>query len=127
MADSILLNSVALSGTYDSLPLDIDSNILSTLIIGGLTVVKSADKAVWVSGVLTYTITVENLASEDYVTPTLTDTLDISQVSFVANSVMVNGTTETYTYNSTTGLLTVVLPTIEVSDTLTVTFQVEMV
>jgi len=127
MADSVLLNSVALNGTYDSLPLDVDSNILSTLIISGLTVTKSSDRAVWLSGNLTYTITVDNQADEDYATPTLTDTIDITQVALVENSVMVGGVVTAYTYDDLTGLLTVVLPTIETGETLEVTFQVEMV
>ncbi|MCL2255981.1 MAG: hypothetical protein FWC11_03885 [Firmicutes bacterium] len=127
MADSILFNKVLVSGTYDSLPLGVDSNELNTTIVSGLTAVKSASVSVWASGYLTYTITIDNQADEDFVTPTLTDILDITQIKLVANSVEVDGIITTYTYVGLTGLLTIVLPTIEQGETMIITFQVEMV
>lgn len=127
MANSILLNQALISGNYSGLPLDVDSNLLSTTIVNGLTVVKTADMAVWASGYLTYTITIDNQSSEDYVTPTLTDTLDILQITLVANSVTVGGSVAVYTFDSLTGLLTVVLPTVADTDLLEITYQVQMV
>jgi len=127
MADSILLNQVFVDGTYDSLPLGVDTNALSTLIVTGIVATKSADKAVWVDGELTFSIVIDNQADEDFVTPTLTDVLDITLIKLVDNSVEVGGVVSAYTYNDLTGLLTVVLPTIEAGDDLTITFKVEMI
>ncbi|MCL2176945.1 MAG: hypothetical protein FWB72_03215 [Firmicutes bacterium] len=127
MANAILLNKAVVDGTYTSLPLEIDSNILSTTIVAGLTVVKTASALIWVGGNLTYTVTISNLTDEDFVTPTLTDTLDITQIDLVANTVKIDGVTSAYTYSSVTGLLTVVLPTVVSGATTVVTFDVELV
>ncbi|MCL2234682.1 MAG: hypothetical protein FWC02_03285 [Firmicutes bacterium] len=125
MADLILENVAGLAGTYDSLPLSLDTNALSTTLVPGLAATKSASVSVWASGYLTYTITIDNQADEDFVAPTLTDLLDVLKISLVSNSVKVDGSTTAYTYIA--GLLTVVLPTIVKGATTVVTFQVEMV
>ena len=127
MADSILLNKALLNGSYDSSAVELDSNILSTTIVTGLTVTKSASADIWLNGYLTYTVTIANDADEDFVDPIMTDTLDITQIALVDNSVKINGVTAAYTYDSETGLLTVEIPTVTAGTSATVTFQVQMI
>ena len=127
MADTTLLNQALLNGHYDGDPLELESNIVSTTLIHGLTAVKAADKGVWLSGDLTYTITVTNHADHSFTTPVFTDTLDITQIRLVANSVEINGTPTVYTYNAVTGLLTVTVPTIAANATVVISFKVEKV
>lgn len=76
-------------------------------------------------GVLTYTIEVENKALESYTSPIITDILDISLVSFVNDSVTIDGTKaeeSKYTYNDADGTLTINIPDIIASGKCVVTF-----
>ena len=122
-----LSNTVTVLGNYNEIPTSISSQALVVAMIDGLTVTKTADKMVWADGVLTYTIEVENKALESYTSPIITDVLDISLVSFVNDSVTIDGTKaeeSKYTYNDADGTLTINIPDIIASGKCVVTFQV---
>ena len=127
MANITLSNQAKVNGFYNTEPMELESNILETTLVSGLTVVKSADQEIWVSGELTYTVTVTNDAEAHFSAPTFTDILDITQIKLVADSVEVNGNPTTYTYNSATGLLTVILSTITTETSTIITFKVERI
>ena len=113
MADTTLSNIANVTGNYDSIPTTLTSEAVITQIISGLTILKTADKQNWASGTLTYTVTISNTSDNSFETPTFTDTLDPVLIKLVENSVKVNGTDANYTYDDTTGLLTIELETIE--------------
>ena len=74
-----------------------------------------------------YTLTINNTTGQTYTSPVITDTLDTTLVTFVPDSVTINGSTATssqYTYNNSNGLLTVNLSDIATGGTATVTFKV---
>ena len=122
-----LSNTVTVLGNYNEIPTSISSQALVVAMIDGLTVTKTADKMVWADGVLTYTIEVDNKALESYTSPIITDILDISLVSFVNDSVTIDGTKaeeSKYTYNDADGTLTINIPDIIASGKCVVTFQV---
>lgn len=122
-----LSNTVTVLGNYNEIPTSISSQALVVAMIDGLTVTKKADKMVWADGVLTYTIEVDNKALESYTSPIITDILDISLVSFVNDSVTIDGTKaeeSKYTYNDADGTLTINIPDIIASGKCVVTFQV---
>ena len=125
MADVNLSNSASVTGTYDSDPLTLESNAVVTSILKGLTIRKDVDKQKWATGPLTYTITVENNADNEFENTTLVDILDPNLISLVANSVQVNSTTTQYTYEEDTGKLSINLGTIAVGDTSVITFRVQ--
>lgn len=122
-----LSNTVTVLGNYNEIPTSISSQALVVAMIDGLTVTKKADKMVCADEVLTYTIEVENKALESYTSPIITDILDISLVSFVNDSVTIDGTKaeeSKYTYNDADGTLTINIPDIIASGKCVVTFQV---
>jgi uncharacterized repeat protein (TIGR01451 family) len=125
MADVALTNRATANGTYNSVATEIVSSNVVTQMISDLTITKTADKTIWTTGVLTYTITIYNNASYPYESPVVTDILDTSKVSLVSNSITINGRTETYSYDSQTGLLSIDTPTLTVGNQTVITFQVQ--
>lgn len=122
-----LSNTVTVLGNYNEIPTSISSQALVVAMIDGLTVTKTVDKMVWADGVLTYTIEVDNKALESYTSPTITDVLDISLISFENDSVTIDGAKaeeSKYTYNDADGTLTISIPDIAASGKCVVTFQV---
>lgn len=126
--ENILNNTVTALGNYNNIPTSITSLASVVTMISGLTITKSADKEVWADGLLTYTIVLDNEATESYTSPVITDIIDTSLVSFVDGSVTIDGTTATsseYTYVEDTGTLTITLTDIAPSSKKTITFQVK--
>lgn len=123
-----LSNTATVLGQYNSIPTSISSQALVVTMIDGLTVTKTADKMIWADGVLTYTVLVDNKATESYTSPVITDILNTTLVSFVAGSVTIDGAKAEegkYNYNEDTGTLTIDLEDIAPSSSSTITFQVE--
>lgn len=123
-----LSNTVSATGDYNSIATSITSNVLVVSMIDGLTITKSADKMVWADGLLTYTITINNKTDQTYSNIKVSDTLDISLVSFVDSSIYVNGSKiedSKYTYVEGSGLLTIDVDDIAPSGESTITFQVK--
>ena len=127
MADVKLSNIANVVGTYDSVPTTLTSEAVITDLIAGLTIVKTADKQNWASGNLTYTVTVTNNAENAFETPTFTDILDPTLIKLVEDTVTVNDKTAEYTYNPTSGELSITLETIATSASSVITFQVQKV
>jgi len=122
-----LSNTATVLGNYNSIPTEISTQALVVTMITGLTVTKTADKMIWSEGNLTYTIVINNEADEDYTSPVITDMLDTSLITFVEESVTVDGVkldTTKYTWDSSTGKLTINLEDVSVNTKKTVTFQV---
>lgn len=125
--DSSLSNTANVVGTYNSLPTSITSDAVVVALINNITITKTADKSSWGTGPLTYTITVDNKETESFENPVITDTIDTSLVTFVEDSVMIDGVKaeeSEYNYDSDTHTLTVNLKTIEGGNSSKVTFQV---
>ncbi len=122
-----LSNTVSVLGNYNNIPTEISSEAVVVSMIDGLTVTKTADKMVWADGLLTYTIVINNKADLSYTTPVITDILDTTKVGFVNESVTINGVkaeTSKYTYEESTGKLTITLDDITATGSTTITFQV---
>lgn len=128
MAD-ILENKIEINGTYgdEATPVTFSSNTVTTTIVRGLTVTKSADKQSWVDGLLTYTITINNSSGAKLASGTVMDQLNTTLVNFNTESgVTINGeATSNYTYSG--GVLSVTLPEIADSSTTTIVFKVSLV
>lgn len=123
-----LNNTATVLGNYNSIPTEISTQVLVVTMLKGLTATKTADKMIWSDGVLTYTIVVSNNTDYDYVGPVVTDILDISLISLVDDSVTVDGvkiSTPQYTWDSSSGKLSISLTDIEAKGLKTITFQVE--
>ena len=125
MASVKLSNIASVVGDYDSVPTTLTSEAIITEMIAGLTIVKTADKQNWATGNLTYTVTITNNADSPFESPKFTDTLDPTLITLVENTVQVNGSTAEYTYDPTTGVLTIQLETIATTENAVVTFQVQ--
>ena len=126
--DKELTNIATATGTYNNLPTSMTSDTSAVALIEGLTITKTADQTSWVNGPLTYTITIDNQATETYATPVITDIIDTTLVSFVPDSVYIDGTkaeTSHYNYDEDTHTLTVTLTDIPATSNKTVTFQVK--
>lgn len=122
-----LSNTVSVLGNYNNIPTEINSEAVVVSMIDGLTVTKTADKMVWADGLLTYTIVINNKADLSYTTPVITDILDTTKVGFVNESVTIGGVkveTSKYTYEESSGTLTITLDDIEATGSTTITFQV---
>lgn len=122
-----LSNTVSALGSYNSIPTSITSEAVLVTMISGLTITKTADKPVWADGALTYTIKVDNQASETYTAPVVTDILNGTLVSFVNDSVTIDGvkaTSSEYSFESSTNTLTITLTDIPAGGSKTITFQV---
>ena len=122
-----LSNIVSVLGNYNNIPTEINSEAVVVSMIDGLTVTKTADKMVWADGLLTYTIVINNKADLSYITPVITDILDTTKVGFVNESVTIDGVkveNSKYTYEESTGTLTITLDDIEATGSTTITFQV---
>lgn len=126
---AILENQAKLNGAFgvDECPIDFSSNLVSTTIISNLTATKTADKKCWVDGPLTYTITIENYSGDIVSGLLLTDYLDPALVTLDGpNAVFIDGVlADTYTF--TAGTLSLPLPPLADSGTVTVTFRVVQV
>ncbi len=122
-----LLNTASAVGTYNGLPTEITSEAVAVQIIDGLTITKTADKESWGNGLLTYTISIQNTASESYVAPIVTDVIDTTLVNFVPDSVYIDDVkadNTQFNYNDTTHTLTINLGDITSESSKKITFQV---
>lgn len=125
MAETNLTNKADIEATYGDtgMPISFSSNDVTTKIIDGITVTKSADKTYWVDGPLTYTIVVANNSGSTLSDGTLTDSLDAAVLFDQTYGVYLNNS-KTTDFNYAAPTLTVNLPTLNNADTATIKFQV---
>ena len=103
---------------------DVDTAITEAVtvqLVDGLDMTLEADRTHWINGSLKYTATISNISGVDYTTPNLTFTLSPSVVTFVADSVKINGVDAIEgsgigEYENSDGKLIVHLNTIEDGD-----------
>lgn len=122
-----LTNTATVLGNYNSVPTEISTTALVVTMLSGLTVTKSADKPVWSEGNLTYTIEINNATTESYTNPVITDILNPTLITLVKGSIKVDSTIleeSNYTFEDSTGKLTITLPDITSQSKKTVTFEV---
>lgn len=122
-----LTNTATVLGNYNSVPTEISTTALVVTMLSGLTVTKSADKPVWSEGNLTYTIEINNATTESYTSPVITDILNPTLIILVKGSIKVDSTPleeSNYTFEDSTGKLTITLPDITSQSKKTVTFEV---
>lgn len=125
MADT-LNNTVSAVGNYNSIPTSITSAASVVTMVSGLTIVKEADKEVWVNGNLTYTITVTNNTDTDYTDITITDVLDETLIKFVQDSVTIDDqTSNNYQYDDASHTLTITLGDVASTNSKKASFEVE--
>lgn len=99
----------------------INSNTVSTLLLLAPTILKAVDKLTASIGeILTYTITITNLALNALTNLPLTDVIP-QGATYQANSFNVNGTAATPTVTNNT--LTYTIPSIPAAGTAVITFQ----
>jgi len=123
----LVTNTAQIDGVYKTLPATLTTEEVTTQMVSGLTVTKTADKQMWASGNLTYTIVVKNDAGDTFSNIEVTDVLDITKIALVANTVQLDGKTVTYTYTAATGTLSVKIPDLADDKSGTITFQVSKV
>lgn len=123
-----LVNSATVLGNYNDIPTEISTQALVVTMLTGLTVTKSADKGVWADGTLTYTLEVDNQTDVVYTNPVITDILNPDLITLVQNSVKIDNVlvgSGDYTFDDSTGKLTINLPSIDAKTQKVVTFDVE--
>lgn len=123
-----LINSATVLGNYNDIPTEISTQALVVTMLTGLTVTKSADKVVWADGTLTYTLEVDNQTDVVYTNPVITDILNPDLITLVQNSVKIDNVlvgSGDYTFDDSTGKLTINLPSIDAKTQKVVTFDVE--
>lgn len=120
-----LTNSASVEGTLnDQSPISLTSNLVTTMIVDGLTITKKADKDFWAGGELLYTIVVTNNSGSTLSDGEITDILDTSMVALDGSyGVKLNGV-DTSNYKYDNGILTVDLPELEDGMSATIKFQV---
>lgn len=120
-----LKNTVSATGTYNNIPTEITSDVVLVTMLSGLTITKTADKTIWADDYLTYTITITNNTSQTYATPIVKDVVDTNLVTFVNESVTMDGAkAETSEYSFEGNTLTINLKDLAPNGTSTITFQV---
>lgn len=124
MADLQLTSSAKATGLYDTASVEALSSVVTVTLINGLTLTYAVDKTVWTgSGVLNYTLTVDNTAEHDFEDPVIETVAFDSAVTIVTDSVEVDGTPTVYTF--TGGVLSVTIPTVTMTNSSVITFQMQ--
>lgn len=125
--EQTLTNVVTAVGNYNEIPTSITSTASVVTMISGLTITKTADKTTWADGNLTYTIVINNKSENPYAAPKITDVLDENLITFVADSVTIDGakaSSSSYEFDEASNTLTITLEDIGPSTSKTVTFEV---
>lgn len=125
MAVTTLTNTAYTTGLYGGGSAPLESDPLETTLLSGLTLEKIADRDVWATGLLTYTVIITNGEALAYTNVTFTDELDTQLISYVPNSARLNGAPVDAIYDDQTGLLSITLPDDIEPGVTSITFQVQ--
>lgn len=126
MAELSLENFVDVSGKYgeSEVAISFSSNTVTTTIVQGLTIVKSADKDYWVNGPLTYTLVVTNNSGGKLTSASITDTLNTTLIALDEDYGIYIDESKTQSYTYESGTLTITLPDLADTESATIKFQV---
>ncbi len=122
-----LSNYATARGYYNSLETIIQSNENTILLINNLEIIKRANKTLWATRTLTYTINVKNLSSIILKNIRITDVLDPKLISLIVESIRINNIPAGYsifTYNKNNGFLAINLPEIGPNEVVVIEYQV---
>ncbi len=121
-----LTNKASVNANYgdEQTPINFTSNLVTTTIVQGLTVTKTADKSFWVDGPLLYTIEVNNESGSTISGCKITDTLDTALVTFDNDFGVKIDNVQNSNFKYESGTLTVDLPSLNDGQKSTITFQV---
>ena len=123
-----LNNKVVANGIYNNIPTSLTSNTSVVNIIEDLTLTKEADKQNWSSGILTYTITINNETEVSYPNSKITTLINPNLVEFIPSSVKIDNLRipeKEYNYDKDSHILTVISGLIEDSTSKTIKFSVK--
>ncbi len=109
MAATMLTSTAHTTGLYAGGSAPLQSEPLTTILLSGLNIEKAADRDVWTSGALTFTVTITNEEALSYTDVTLAEELDPALVTLVPGSARVNGVPAPATYDEQSGLLVIAL------------------
>lgn len=126
MPNSNLTNRAELNSNIgdDQAPINIKSNIVTTMVVEGITITKTADKDFWTGGELLYTIVVTNNSGNTLSGGEISDMLDTSMVTLDGNYGVKLNDVDTSNYKYDQGVLSVALPDIADGQIVTIKFQV---
>lgn len=122
-----LNNFATVIGNYNDLQTTIQSDSITTLLINNLEINKSANKSIWATKNLIYTITIVNPTSVRFENVTVTDILNPTFVRLIVESLRINKIPVGYdyvNYDDSTGLLNIIIPIIEPNQTVVINFAV---
>ena len=100
------------------------SNVVSTQIIDGLEVTKTANKSHWVVGSLIYNVVITNQSGDVLKNAVLTDIIDTNLVDFDYDYGVKNRDIYSLEYTMDSGVLKVDLPELSNNATINISFQV---
>lgn len=122
-----LKNIATSTGIYNNLNTVLDSNENEVLLINNFKIIKKANKTLWATGSLTYTIIIKNLSSASFENIIIEDVLNPNFILLDVESVRINDIPAGYgifTYNNSNGLLVITLPKVKGEEKIVITFKV---
>lgn len=123
-----LINFATITGIYNGSEIEVVSNEVITILENSLEINKNANKEIWTDGGLIYTIEIKNTVAVNQENVIVTDILNPNLIILNTNSVKINNIPAAYgdfSYNLSTGLLIINIPTILSNETITITFHVK--
>jgi len=126
-----LINTASSLGTYNGISTEMTTEVVVTQLIDDLSITKEASRDSWITGNMTYTITLVNDTEEPYEDVVVTDTINPALATLVDGTVKIDGVVVSspgdYTFDVPSGLLTVNLGTVAATTTAVIEFDVERV
>lgn len=126
-----LINTASSLGTYNGISTEMTTEAVVTQLIDDLSITKEASRDSWITGNMTYTITLVNDTEEPYEDVVVTDTINPALATLVDGTVKIDGVVVSspgdYTFDVPSGLLTVNLETVAATTTAVIEFDVERV
>lgn len=123
-----LTNFTTVTGNYNHLETTIQSDDVTTILINNLEINKNANKTIWATGNLMYTITITNPTKTNYENIIITDILNPVLIQLITESLRINNIPAGYgvfTYNNETGTLIIHLPVIGPEEVIVIRFFVK--
>lgn len=126
-----LINTASSLGTYNGISTEMTTEAVVTQLIDDLSITKEASRDSWITGNMTYTITLVNDTEEPYEDVVVTDTINPALATLVDGTVKIDGVVVSspgdYTFDVPSGLLTVNLGAVAATTTAVIEFDVERV